>query len=178
MLISPAPRRAEHNLNLVDGLQIVRGSCRARIELRSKWFNSVVNSMPYYFEFNSAIRILRCRFEGLLTDEILREYYRIAPKYVALHAPCSGIFDMLSVNNFEVTPPLIRELAALAPIIPDPASPRFIVAPTPQMFGMARMFELQGQHTRPNLHVVRSLKEVWVILGIEEQPPFVPIAME
>ena len=134
--------------------------------------------MPYYFEFNSADRMLRCRFEGLLTDEILREYYRIAPKYVALHAPCSGIFDMLSVNNFEVTPPLIRELAALAPIIPDPASPRFIVAPTPQMFGMARMFELQGQHTRPNLHVVRSLKEVWVILGIQEEPTFEPIAME
>jgi hypothetical protein len=30
------------------------------------------------------------------------------------------------------------------------------------------MFELQGQETRPNLHVVRSAKEVWVILGVEE----------
>jgi hypothetical protein len=98
--------------------------------------------MPYYFEFNFENRILRCRFEGLLTDEILREYYRIAPKYVEMHAPCSGIFDMLSVNSFEVTPPL------------------------------------QGQHTRPNLHVVRSLKEVWVILGMQVEPAFEPIALE
>jgi hypothetical protein len=134
--------------------------------------------MPYYFEFNSTNRILRCGLEGRATDDILREYYRVAPMYVARHVPCSGIFSMLAVTSFEVTPQVIRELAALAPIIPDPASPRFIVAATPQMFGMARMFELQGQHTRPNLHVVRSLKEVWVILGIQEEPAFEPVAME
>jgi hypothetical protein len=30
------------------------------------------------------------------------------------------------------------------------------------------MFELLGQETRPNLHVVKSPKEIWVILGIDE----------
>jgi hypothetical protein len=34
------------------------------------------------------------------------------------------------------------------------------------MFGMARMFELEGGETRPNLHVVRSEREAFAILGI------------
>jgi hypothetical protein len=32
---------------------------------------------------------------------------------------------------------------------------------------MARIFEVEGEATRPNLHVVRSVKEAWAILGVE-----------
>ena len=62
----------------------------------------------------------------------------------------------------------------MPPAILDPELPRFIVAAAPGIFGMARMFELAGQHTRPNLHVVRTMKEVCVILGITE-PKFEPV---
>ena len=73
---------------------------------------------------------------------------------------------MSAVTSIEVSQQTIRELANLPPTIPEPASPRFIIASLNQVFGIARMFELQGQDTRPNLHVVRSEKEVWAILGI------------
>jgi formylglycine-generating enzyme required for sulfatase activity len=43
--------------------------------------------------------------------------------------------------------------------------------------GIARMFELEGEQTRPNLHVVRSAKDVWAILGIRE-PQFEPLEVE
>jgi len=36
------------------------------------------------------------------------------------------------------------------------------------------MFEFEGESTRPNLHVVRSRREVWAILGIDE-PQFEPL---
>jgi hypothetical protein len=39
------------------------------------------------------------------------------------------------------------------------------------------MFELQGQDTRPNLHILRTAKQVWVILGFEE-PQFESIQTE
>jgi len=68
----------------------------------------------------------------------------------------------------------MRDLARLRPIMPDPSRPVVFVAPTPDLFGMARMFELQGAEARPNLHVVRTAEEAYQILNVR-QPQFVPV---
>ncbi len=133
--------------------------------------------MPYHFEFDSANRILRCRFEGQVTDEALREYYRLSEKYAALTAPRGGVLDMSAVTAFNVSPHVIRELASSPPAIADPSIPRCIVAASPEIYGMARMFELLGEDTRPNLHVVCTQEEALVILGAPE-PKFEPIQLK
>lgn len=124
--------------------------------------------MSYHFEFDSKNEILRCRFEGPVTDEALKEYYRVAEKYVALTSPRAGIVDMSAVTSFLASPQTVRGLASLPPTMPDSGRPRFIVAPAPQVFAMARLFQLQGEETRPNLHIVRTLDEVWAFLGVQE----------
>ena len=48
------------------------------------------------------------------------------------------------------------------------------VAPTPDAFMMAWMFELRGAETRPNLHVVHTLEEAYKVLDVRE-PQFEPI---
>ena len=51
--------------------------------------------------------------------------------------------------------------------MPDPASrPRVIVAPTNLEFGLARMFQIQGESARPLLSVVHTLDEALAALGI------------
>jgi len=133
-----------------------------------------VFAMPYYFEFDPQNRILRGRFEGPVTDELLKEYYGLAGKYFAQTDARAGITDLSAVTSLDVTPQTIRDLAGMPPAILDTEFPRFIIAASPPIFGMARMFELAGQATRPNLHVVRSMKEVCVILGVAE-PKFEPV---
>jgi hypothetical protein len=81
---------------------------------------------------------------------------------------------MSCVTSLEVSPQTIRELANLPPAIADSSQPRCIIAASSQIYGMARMFELQGQETRPNLHVVRTQQEAWAILGVSK-PKFEPI---
>jgi hypothetical protein len=73
-----------------------------------------------------------------------------------------------------VTPQTVRELASMRPAIPDQDLLRVIVASSPDVYGMARMFESHGEATRPNLHVVRTYKEALVIVGVIE-PKFEPI---
>jgi hypothetical protein len=131
-------------------------------------------SMPYYFDFDPENRILRGRFEGRVTDEPLKEYYGLAGEYFARTGARAGITDLSAVTSLDVSPQTIRELASLPPAILDREFPRFVVAASPPIFGMARMFELGGQDTRPNLHVVRTMKEVCVILGVLD-PKFEPI---
>ncbi len=76
--------------------------------------------------------------------------------------------DMSEVTSFAVSAKTIQELATSAPAMPNPERLRILIAPSPQTFGIARMFEMIGQDKRPDLHVVHSEKEALVILGIQE----------
>jgi hypothetical protein len=127
------------------------------------------------FEFNSPNRILRCRFWGRVSDEELLYFYRMATLISESLDPLSGISDFSAVTSFECTPEMIRTLAAFPPIISQPSRPRVIVATDEDTFGLARVFGIEGEATRPNLHVVRSVDAEWVILGVE-RPQFESIA--
>jgi hypothetical protein len=131
-------------------------------------------AVSYHFDFDSKHRILRCRFEGRVTDEELKEYYLAAGRYVALTGATFGITDFSAADSVEVSPKTVRELASLPPVITDQDRIRCVVAPSDKVFGLARMFELQGEGTRANLHVVRTMKEALAILGVQE-PKFDPV---
>jgi hypothetical protein len=111
-------------------------------------------------------KVIRARVEGVVTDESLKEYYGSASKYGCLNPTFSGICDMSAVSFVAISSQTIRELGKLPPAVPNPDIPRCIVAGSPAMFGMARMFELEGGATRPNLHVVRTEREALALLGI------------
>lgn len=133
--------------------------------------------MSYHFDFDSTSRILRCRFEGRLTAEELTNYLRTVGQYVALVRPRGGITDLSAVTSFDVTLETIRTLAWRPPAVPLMGRPRVILAASDQVFGMARMFEIEAEITRPNLHVVRTLNEACAILGVQEFD-FEPIQTE
>jgi hypothetical protein len=122
--------------------------------------------VPYHFDFDPVHKILRCRFSGALSDEELRAYYREAGKRAELYRPAAGVMDFSDTQSVNVSRKAILELAEERPALPDPKTIRVIVAPAPVVFGMARMFEMVGERTRPNFHVVRNEKEAWAILGV------------
>jgi hypothetical protein len=124
--------------------------------------------MPHKFDFDLDSKIIRCRITGIVTDETLKQYYSACSKYGTMNPTYAGLFDMSAVTFIAVSAQTIRELAMLPPAIPDPDVLRVIVAGSSQMFGLARMFDLQGSETRPNLHVVRTEKEALAILGVSE----------
>lgn len=131
--------------------------------------------MAFHFEFNSTNRILRCRFSGPVTDEDLVGFYRTAVLLAGSLDPLTGIVDFSSVTDFGVTSSKMRELAAFPPVMPQQDRVRVIVAPSDDVFGMVRIFEIEGEATRPSLHVVRSAAEAWTIIGIQE-PEFSSIS--
>lgn len=131
--------------------------------------------MACKFEFDASHGIVRCRFEGRLTDEAMKDYYREATEvYDTTPGINSALTDFSEVTSFEVSGQTILELASQEPALRDPQKIRVIVAPKPVIFGMARMFEILGERTRPNLHVVRTEREAWALLGVWE-PRFGPL---
>jgi hypothetical protein len=125
--------------------------------------------MPYQFEFDSTNRVLRGRLDGRVTDEVAKEYHRAAKEYASHIDPRLGITDLSAVTSFEVSPETARELARSEPVMPDPNNRiSVIIAPSDHIFDMARLFQLEGEQTRPNLHVVHTLMQAWAILGVQD----------
>lgn len=124
--------------------------------------------MPYLFEFDPGNSLLQGRLYGRVTSEELKEYFQVGIKCIAAKHPRAGITDMTGVTLFDVTPQTVRTLANVPPIDASEDLLRVIVAPAPDVFGMARMFESHGEATRPNLHVVKTCKEALVIVGVRE----------
>jgi hypothetical protein len=51
--------------------------------------------------------------------------------------------------------------------MPNDKRPRFVVAPQTHAFGLFRMFQITGEHTRPLLTVVHTMDEALAELGVQ-----------
>jgi hypothetical protein len=130
--------------------------------------------VPYHVDFDPINRILRARFIGRVTDDDLRDVYRFGEENVTRFDPLSGITDFSEATVVAFSPQTMRDLARTKPIMPDPSRPVIFIAPAPDLFGMARMFELEGAEARPNLHVVRTAEAAYRILDVRD-PQFSPV---
>ena len=133
--------------------------------------------MAFVFDFDPAHQILRSTFSGRVDDEDLLNHQRIVLLLVASLGPRSVIVDPSAADPVETTTDGMRALAKLPPSMPQMDRPRVVIAPSDLKFGMARIFAIEGEATRPNLHVVRSMREAWAILAVEmEEAKFGPIS--
>jgi hypothetical protein len=130
--------------------------------------------VPYHFDFEPTHKIARGRFEGRITDDELKKFYRESGAYFKKNKAHAGVSDLSGVTSFEISRETILQLASSDPALPDPKAIRVVIVPLPSLYGLARMFEITGERTRPNLHVVKTEQEAWAILGVWE-PKFGPI---
>jgi hypothetical protein len=130
--------------------------------------------MGFVMEFDVRNNILRVTIVGRLTDAILSDCYATIARDVASHPPCRGILDFSEVTNLEVSSDTIRQVAAAPPAFPT-GYMRILVAPKALIYGMARMFQMLGEKTRPDLHVVHSIDEAYLLLQVES-PEFGPVS--
>jgi hypothetical protein len=99
---------------------------------------------------------------------LLAEIYRQVRTHTRAIDVRAGIVDFSSVNDWALSSAFLRELAKQEPAMADAARRRLIVvAPAAVGFGLARMFQMLGESTRPLLEVVRTLEAALAALGAE-----------
>ena len=142
-------------------------NCQAeRLREPSEKFRAETNREPWFcFEFDYKNRIGKGTFGERVTAESLKNYYR-AGAALMVGADFRGtIMDFSKTKTFHLTKLFIRDLADRPPADRSVSRPRVIVAPGLGVFALAKLFEVLGKKTRPNLHVVRTLGEAFEILG-------------
>jgi hypothetical protein len=133
--------------------------------------------MPYTFDLDPTNGILRCRLTGQVTDVELKDFFRVGSEYAVSVRPSAGVVDFSEVTSFAVSAQTIEDLAKSAPVLPNPNVRRIVIAPPSEIYGMMRMFEIQGEDRRPDLHVVRTEREAWAILAVQK-PRFEPLKVK
>jgi len=134
--------------------------------------------MPYHFEFDRVNKILRACFDGSVNDAEMRTYYfQDVRKLLAKFQFQVGIVDFSAVERLDLSTAMIREMAAAKPAAPNTA-PVFIVAPAAHVFGLSRMFQIQGHNTRPMLQIVRSAEEAYSQLKLKGELRFEPLSLD
>ena len=123
--------------------------------------------MPYRFEFDPLNKILLLGVEGRLTEELFSEFYRDGQKHWAAHHAKMSILDYTLVTKVAVSTDFLRRFAHGEPAGDVSTRPRVIVAPTPLLFGLSRMFQMMGEGTRPLLQTVHTLDEAFAALGVQ-----------
>jgi hypothetical protein len=129
--------------------------------------------MKIRVEFDQKHNLLRATLEGAMTGAVLLKLYARASTYFKSRPPCRAIIDFSMVTDFEVSSDSIRKVAASPPAVP-PGYMRVLVVPQIFIYGLARMFQILGEKTRPELQVVRTMDEALKMLGAEG-PDFQPI---
>jgi len=130
--------------------------------------------MNIVVDFDAKSNVLRATLQGSMTGAILLDFYQTAEKFLASRPPCRGILDLSGVTDFEVSSEAIRKIAATPPLVPH-GYMRVLVIPQIFIFGLARMFQILGEKSRPELQVVRTMDEAFHLLGVEH-PDFHPVS--
>ena len=118
--------------------------------------------MGFVVEFDAKNNILRVTLDGRITDAILFAGYAAMAKFLASHSSCHSVADFSPVMSADISSAAVRQLAA-APPLPT-AAVRILVSPKDSVYGMARMFQILTEDTRPNFHTVRTLDEAYSLL--------------
>ena len=124
--------------------------------------------MPYVIDLDPAARIVRVTVDGVLTNELLMETYSALRQVVPGSGPYSGIFDFSQVVDDRVSSEGIRVLAREAPTILS-GRLRVVVASTPSLHSLFRMYEMGGGGMRAELQVVGSIDEAYRMHGVRPE---------
>lgn len=129
--------------------------------------------VDYRIEIEAKRRIVLITFQNDLTESSFTAGFFAAAAFAETH-PVGGVITNLSeIRELVVSGDRVRTFVDSYPAI-APSTPRVVVAPRDDTYGIARMFQTYRASSDTGLQVVRSMDEALKFLGLDS-PVFEPI---
>jgi hypothetical protein len=122
--------------------------------------------MPASVKVDVKKRIVYSSFEGMISDSDLVSHRDVLKHHPDFNPEFSEIVDFSNVTELKVTVGFINSMAKSSSLY-KASSRHAVVAPHDLTFGIARMYQMLAEDTRPNVAVVRSMEEARKFVGIE-----------
>ncbi len=131
--------------------------------------------MPFALEYDRNHNILLARFGGTLVREGHQAMVAAVRRFVASHGLCHAIIDFGAVEHFRLDLEYIKRIALTPAMLFG--RKRVFVAPTDEIFGTMRLFEMLQSATGDEPIVVRTMAQAFARLEIAT-PDFQPLLPE
>jgi hypothetical protein len=122
--------------------------------------------MKRLLDFDPEHKVLLVTLSESLTEPEYLAVREDVQRFLQIEGPCHVILDFRGISNFDASADFVRMLAEKPPTFPA-SKIRVGVASQPVIYGMLRMFEIIGDKTRQQLHVVRTMEEAHSLLGFQ-----------
>ena len=126
------------------------------------------------YELDKDHQVLLVYLDGPLNEELLGSLNLVGEKYWSATKPRAEIIDCSGVTEFAISSERIRQLARQQLNSDAAQRHRVIIVPTVHSFGLARMYQILSEPNRPQVTVVRTMKEALTALNITS-PHFEPL---
>jgi hypothetical protein len=126
------------------------------------------------YEFDKDHEVLLVYLDGRLSEESLGSLTLAGEKYWAATKPRAEIIDCSGVTEFAISSERIRQLATRQPMPEAAARHRLIIVPTVHSVGLSRMYQITAERNRPQITVVRTMREALKALNVTS-PHFEPL---
>jgi len=127
----------------------------------------------FQLEVDAQNKLIRLIAKHEVSDQFLMEGIAALEKYGAQYDSCNCIVDYNGATDITVSTRCLKQLACTRPAVPMHCLTVHVAA-RDVMYGLARMFQVLSNETRPNLRVVRNMNEALDLIGVKS-PTFVPI---
>jgi hypothetical protein len=124
--------------------------------------------ISYHFQYDFTYKVLLLRFLAAVTDRAIWQAFIDTAKMIASTGAIAVIIDFTSVKEHDVSAAAARALGESPPSGKLLETIFIIVAPRPDIFGLARLFEAHAAENMPSLAVVRNMEEALAMLRVSE----------
>ena len=114
--------------------------------------------------FSARHRVLLLTAGKRLDQDIYMSAYHLMKRFMAAHGPCSTIFDLSAVTEFDMSYEFLREIVDMPTAVPI-GMKRLAVAPNPVVFGSGRVLETLRSGTAAPINIYRTLDEAYAVFG-------------
>ena len=121
--------------------------------------------MPVTIKIDTSARTVFSTFVGVINEAEVRSVPVELVKRPDFDPAFSHIIDFSGVTAASVSTNFVRAFAREKPLFRRDAR-QIIVATQPHFFALSRMLQILREAQLPNIEVVRSLQEAYILLGL------------
>lgn len=121
--------------------------------------------MPVTVKIDTSARTVFSTFVGVTNEAEVRSVTLELAKRPDFDPGFSHIIDFSGVTAASVSTNFVRAFAREKPLFGRDAR-QIIVATQPHFFALSRMLQILREAQLPNIEVVRSLQEAYILLGL------------
>ena len=126
--------------------------------------------MDYEVDLDPAHNVIRLTVTAeTVTLELAEDIYRHLLEAASRGGPYAAIYDLSAAKHTTIPTDLVRAFARRRPSVPTEGRKHVVVGKEPNIYGLARLFQICGDNVGTDYEVVHTLEEAYKVVEVRPE---------